>query len=76
MTQKLSVNWTWINNDRNIITFIFFNQAYSKLLRFRKAGTEWCGGAGETHWATCHNNKSPCFLDLNDRSKFLLAYLK
>ena len=40
-------------------------------LRFRKAGRVWCGGARETHWATCHNEvtpsetkellKSPCF---------------
>ena len=40
-------------------------------LRFRKAETVWCGGARETHWATCHNLvtpsktkeslKSPCF---------------
>ena len=22
---------------------------------FRKAGRVWCGGAQETHWATCHN---------------------
>ena len=43
-------------------------------LRFRKAGRLWCGGARETHWATCHNRvtpsktkeflESPCFLIL------------
>ena len=44
-------------------------------LSFKKAGRVWCGGAPETHWATCHNAvssnktkkflKSPVFLDLN-----------
>ena len=24
-------------------------------LRFTKAVRFWCGGAQETHWATCHN---------------------
>ena len=28
-------------------------------LRFRKAGRVWCGGARETHWATCHNGLTP-----------------
>ena len=28
-------------------------------LRFRKAGKVWCGGAQETHWATCHNGVTP-----------------
>ena len=26
---------------------------------FRKAGRGWCGGARETHWATCHNGVTP-----------------
>ena len=26
---------------------------------FRKAGMVWCGGARETHWATCHNGVTP-----------------
>ena len=40
-------------------------------LRFGKVGRVWCGGARETHWATCCNEvtpsktkeflKSPCF---------------
>ena len=44
-------------------------------LRFRKARKVWCGGARETHWASCHNGvtpsktegfiKSPWLLDLN-----------
>ena len=48
-------------------------------LRFRKAGTVWCGGAGETHWPTCYNLvtpckpmeflKSPCFRMVNVRKK-------
>ena len=29
-------------------------------LRFRKAGRVWCGGARETHWATCHNEVTSC----------------
>ena len=46
-------------------------------LRFRKTGRVWCGGARETHWATCHKGvtpsktkeffKSPAFLDPNGR---------
>ena len=28
-------------------------------LRLRKAGRVWCGGAGETHWVTCHNGVTP-----------------
>ena len=50
-------------------------KAFKQPLRFRKAGRVWCGGALETHWATCHNEvtasktkeflKSFCFLDHN-----------
>ena len=42
-------------------------------------GRVWCGGARETHLATCHNGvtssktkeflKSPCFLDINGTYK-------
>ena len=48
-------------------------------LRFRKVARVWCGGARETHWATCHNEvslsktkeflKSPYFSDLNGMKK-------
>ena len=31
-------------------------------LRFSKAGREFCGGALETHWATCHNGVTPRLL--------------
>ena len=53
-------------------------------LRIRKVGRVWCGGARETHGATCHNGvtpsktkeflKFPCFLDLNGSgSKMLIS---
>ena len=28
-------------------------------LRFRKAGRVWCGGARDTHSATCHDGVTP-----------------
>ena len=51
---------------------LFYNSPFNIPLRFRKAGRMWCGGARETHWATCHNKvtvtktkqslKAPAFL--------------
>ena len=49
-------------------------------LRFRKAGRVLCGGARETHWATCHNEvtpskskeflKSPFFFTIQNKPTF------
>ena len=54
-------------------------------LWYRKAGRAWCGGARETHWATCHDRvtpsktkeflKSPRFLVLNGSLNLTLSYI-
>ena len=62
----------WLKNV--IFLFDCLNKVFKDLtlpLGFRKAGMVWCGGARETHWATCNNEvtprktkeflKSPCF---------------
>ena len=62
-----------------------FERYYTVLipLRFRKVGRVWCDGAREAHWATYDNwmtpskteevLKSPAFINLNDRSVWLIA---
>ena len=42
-----SVGKTWLKRFNNVP------------LKFRKAGRVWCGGARETHIATCHNGVTP-----------------
>ena len=82
-----AANWiaarcAWVTNDSSVSIIFNWNFNYKNMtkrekvwnilpLKFIKAGSVWCGGARDTHWATYHKGvtskktkeflKSPCF---------------
>ena len=60
MTMSLSKWWAVVSVELMFIFFMVISGKTVKLpWRFRKAGRVWCGGARETHWATCYNEVTP-----------------
>ena len=73
------------NEGNDFYKKYFLNIFYSSILimrnindiplRFRKAGRMWCGGARETHWATCFSPANfPAFFDLHDTIYDMLSF--